>query len=98
MRFALCVVVFLGCGTASDDADEPASSTCERVLAHIVDLRVASATGTPTQLTDLRTSLQRAMGAEFVESCEKSLTAEQQQCSLAAPDITAVAACATTSR
>lgn len=93
------VLVLVSC--SSDDADdvvEPELPPCAQFLEHVVDLRVAAATGTASQLADHRSAMKQALGTDFIESCERNLSPAQQRCSIEAADMDAVMACAENTR
>ena len=97
MRAAWSVLIagLVACGGPSDDNTERVASPCTQLREHLVDLRVSTARGTPTQLADHRAAMERALGDGFVTSCEKNLDATQIDCSLRASDLNAASACAT---
>jgi hypothetical protein len=99
MRTAFLLLALAACGAndVADDVskDERVASPCEQLRDHLVDLRVADATGTPAQLAQHRAAMTRALGDDFVASCEDNLDSQQIACSTAATDLAAVSACAT---
>jgi hypothetical protein len=95
-----CIVflslVLAACG--ADDAsseEERTASPCEQLRDHLVDLRVGTATGTPDELVQHHAAMTRALGDDFVTSCEDDLDAAQIACATSATDLAAVSACAT---
>ena len=95
MRIAFLLLVLAACGAEDASTEERAASPCEQLRDHLVDLRVGNATGTPDQLAQHRAAMTRALGADFIESCEENLDATQIACSTSATDLAAVSACAT---
>lgn len=75
------------------DDEERAATPCEELRDHLVDLRVGSATGTADELAQHRAAMRRALGDDFVQSCEDNLGPTQIACSTAAADLAAVSAC-----
>ena len=86
------VIALAGC-TADDGAAEPAARPCALLRDHVVDLRLANAQGAPNDLALHREAMQRALGDDFVASCEKAMTASQIECGTGARDLAAVSAC-----
>lgn len=95
MRRLLVLVIAVGCG--GDDANdaERVALPCEQLRDHLVDLRLAGAHGAPKDLAMHREAMQRALGDDFIASCEQHMTAPQIRCSTSAGDLAAVSACST---
>jgi hypothetical protein len=83
------------CGTEETSDEERTLSPCEQLREHLVELRVSGATGTPDELAQHRAAMTRALGDDFVASCEDNLDSTQIACSTAATDLAALSACAT---
>lgn len=89
-RIAFVVVALAACGRDTDD-NAVSEQRCERLRDHVVDVRLASATGVERE--PHRRAMRQALGKDFVSSCVGSLTDAQVQCALKAPDSAAIAAC-----
>ncbi len=90
-RIAFVVVALAACGHDIDDDEAVSEQACERLRDHVVDVRLANATGVERE--PHRRALRQALGKGFVSSCVGSLSDAQLQCALKAPDSAAIAAC-----
>jgi hypothetical protein len=80
-----------GCGGSEPrEGDEP-SRRCERMRDHLVDLRLADATGIDREGS--RALMRSALGDDFIDSCARTLTTEQIECALRAASAELAAAC-----
>ncbi len=95
-RLLVLVIAVAGCNADDVGAAEPAARPCAQLRDHVVDLRLVSAHGAPKDLATHREAMQRALGDDFVSSCEKSMSASQIECGTAAGDLAAVSACSAT--
>jgi hypothetical protein len=89
------LVTLAACSADETSEEERTASPCEQLRDHLVELRLEGATGTPDELAQHRAAMTRALGDDFVVSCEDSLDATQIACSTSATDLAAVSACAT---
>ncbi len=94
-RYALLLFTLAACSADDASEEERVGSPCEQLRDHLVDLRVRDATGTPDELAQHRAAMMRALGDDFVVSCEDNLGPTQIACATAATDLAAVTACAT---
>jgi hypothetical protein len=89
----LCAVV--GCGSAEPEEDRP--RRCERLRDHLVDLRLATASGlTRAEIEQHRVTMQTSLDARFIASCAERMTDEQLACALRADNAQAASACTST--
>src|SRR4051812_9401958 len=93
MRMLLLALTLVAC--AADDSTEidRAAVPCAQLRDHLVNLRLATAAGTPDELAQHRAAMEHALGDGFVASCERNLNASQIACSLQAPDLISASAC-----
>lgn len=92
---ALVTSVSVGCAGITDEDGVAARARCEKLRDHVVDLRLADATGVDTNAH--RVAMLHALGDDFVASCSK-LARRQVDCALDARDSAAAAACSSSSR
>lgn len=88
-----CVVAACGGETEEDDIVER-QTPCMQLRDHTVELRMRTASGTPREMDDLRAGFRRALGQDFLQSCEQNLSRQQIECSLQAADLNGMSACA----
>jgi hypothetical protein len=91
---ALVLCVLIGCGNGDDGGLESADESptaCERMRDHVIDLRLAGATGVDRAAH--REALRSALGADFLDRCEQSMTSRQIDCVVFALDEETAAAC-----
>jgi len=91
---ALAFLVVLGCSGGEDDGLESVDESvtaCERMRDHLVDLRLVGASGVDRAAH--REAMRSALGAEFVERCQHSMTPRQIDCVVFALDNEAATAC-----
>lgn len=94
-RIAFLIFALAACGTDDTSEEERVGTPCEQLRGHLVDLRLRDATGTPDELAQHRAAMTRALGDDFVVSCEDNLDPAQIACATAATDLAAVSTCAT---
>lgn len=82
------VVMLVSCAGGEEAGD---AKRCERVRDRIVDLRLDNATNVHRDAH--RIAMRDALGASFVETCERTMTAAQQRCVLESRDLAAVSSC-----
>lgn len=80
-------LLFSACST--DEAPSRARQ-CAKLRDHLIDLRLANATGVDHAAH--RKTMQRALGDDFVASCER-LAERQLECALGAKELAAATAC-----
>ena len=85
---ALALTLTLACGGSDDERAEV--TPCERMRDHLVELRLTSVTD---DRDEHREVLRRALGAEFIESCERSMSDDQVSCIVNADEAAEAAAC-----
>lgn len=90
-RLALVVLLVSACSDSDEDSN---AKRCERVRDRIVDLRLENATNVDRDAH--RIAMRDALGADFVEGCQRTMTAAHQRCVLDAKDLTAASACNST--
>jgi hypothetical protein len=88
----LAVTLLTACGSSSDVVD---AARCGRLRDHVVDLRLNGLTD--VDVAAHRAVLQRALGDDFVASCQRTLTAAELTCMLEAPTSAQIEACRRTS-
>ena len=95
MRRLLVLVLVIVAGCSGDDGSEieRTARPCAQLRDHLVDLRLAGVRGAPADLGVHREAMQRALGVDFITSCEKTMTAPQIDCATTAGDLAAVSAC-----
>lgn len=93
MRCWLVVVMVAGC--SADDADDVdrAKQSCEELRDHLIDLRLRTAHGDPKVVETHRAAMKKALGDDFVGSCQQRMTPSQIQCATSAGDFAAASAC-----
>ena len=94
MRFAFLLVALVACSFDDTSEVERPIPPCAELKAHLIDLRLEMATGTPDQLIQHRQAMERALGDDFVASCEKNMNPAQITCALFAAGLQAAMACA----
>jgi hypothetical protein len=87
-RTALLLTLAVGCGGGDDGGAH--ATPCERMRDHLVDLRLASVDEDREAHRDV---MRRALGAEFIDSCQRSMSDVQVTCILDADDSAEAAAC-----
>ena len=93
MRTLLVMVMVAGCNGDDGGESERTARPCEQLRDHLVELRLAGARGTPTELAAHREAMQRALGDDFTATCEKTMTTPQIACAASAGDLAAVSEC-----
>lgn len=88
MRIILLLVCLASCG--NEDADESRVGRCERLRDHLVDVRLADATGVDKEAH--RAAMKQALGDRFIARCA-DLDDAHLDCAFAASDNAALAAC-----
>jgi hypothetical protein len=86
------VVVFGACASRDEDG-RASTSRCEKLRDHLVDLRLADASGVDREAH--RKVMQRALGDDFVTSCTSSLSGAQIKCALDAKTLSDATSCNT---
>ena len=89
-RCVLLVMLICAACAKSDDVDR---SMCERYRDHLIDLRFLASDGSAADLAPHRAAMKHAMGDSFLETCEKTLKANQLDCALAATEPGTATAC-----
>ena len=93
----LVIAISVGCGGSRDDEDDtarPSLRACEQLRDHLIDVRLSGASGLDaTAMAGQRAALQTGLGAEFIASCQQTMTRPAVQCALAASDGAALATC-----
>ena len=85
-------VVFVGCASHGDEQSR--DKDCARVRDRMIELRLASVDGASgVDVAAHRRALENAVGRDLMSSCEKSMSAAQVKCVLAAKDAAAANAC-----
>jgi hypothetical protein len=90
MRWAVVLLVLYGCTSTEDSS--PTRAQCQKLRAHVVELRVAGLAATDADRH--REALTASLGDEFVDRCQQ-LSAAEVKCAFAAKDSTSVTACST---
>lgn len=86
-----CLAV-IGC--SSSDDFEVDRARCTQLRDHMVDLRLADASGiVSSELTQHRTAMNSALGDRFVGECQASLSKTELRCSLAAKTLSSASDC-----
>lgn len=84
-------------GTACSES--PSEETCEELLAHVVEIEVASAAGEPTgdtavdELEQKQTDVEMYLGDDFVQTCVDTYSRERVTCALGAESYEALVEC-----
>lgn len=95
MQFLQIAVVTLllevGCSAQLHDSDTADLVLCTTLRDHLVELRLAQATG--IDLAAHREALIHALGTGFLDSCTATLTAQQARCASSAASLAAAEAC-----
>jgi hypothetical protein len=86
-------IVDLGC-TSDEDQETTLTRQCSALRAHVVDLRLETATGVNVERH--RQAMLDALGERFIENC-RDLPREEIQCALAAPDSRSILECSSPS-
>ncbi len=98
IQLAMVVCLLAACGGGEEDEGKARADQCERMRAHLVDLRLASAQHLDkSELVQHRAAMTQAMGPAFLDSCTRDMTAAQVACALAARDSQAAVECSTVS-
>ena len=87
----LLIELLAACHSGPADTDPPDREQCEQLRSHVVDIRLADATG--IDIRPHREALQQALGESFLADCMSSMTNAQVTCALASTEIDASAAC-----
>jgi uncharacterized metal-binding protein YceD (DUF177 family) len=67
---------------------------CEQLRDHLIDVRLAGASGLDaTAMAAQRSALHASMGAEFTAACQRTMVRTTVQCALAASDGLGLAEC-----
>src|SRR4051812_15487143 len=94
MRTAgLLVAIFqllAACHSGPADTDPADREQCEQLRSHVVDIRLADATG--IDVRPHRETLQQALGEPFIADC-MAMTYAQVKCALASTNLDASSAC-----
>lgn len=85
------LVLWILQGCSGTDSDEAPEAQCARVRDHLIDLRLADATG--IEPAAHREALRAALGEDFVARCTSSMTDQQVSCALNAVDTFTLNAC-----
>jgi len=98
MRRALVLVIaMLGIGCASND-DEVDREKCTKLRDRMIALRLAGLETSPdVNVAAHRDALAQSMGDEFIASCQRSLTASQIRCAMAADNLASAQECSRSS-
>ena len=67
---------------------------CETLRDHLIDVRVSSDGEAAGDATQHREAMKAALGAAFIDNCERTMSAEQLNCSLQAHDLSETRDCA----
>jgi hypothetical protein len=86
LRFAMVLVA-----VACSDGNDSKGAYCERVLDHMIDLRLADATGVDRGAH--HEALKRGLGERFVSSCVRSMSSSQALCALEATSLAELNGC-----
>ncbi len=87
----VCVAWIGASCSADDDGESSTERRCTALRDHLVELRLADATGVDHDAH--REAMKHALGDSFVESCKGSMTASEVSCALRASDADSAAAC-----
>ena len=101
LLMVMASVGLMNCGGGPSDegeSDESGGLTkqCERVRDHLVDLRLADATGVDRAAH--KEAMQRALGAAFIDHCSNAMTTAQIDCVLDGADSSTAAACGSSTK
>jgi len=93
----LLVIAVLGVGCSSND-DEVDRERCTKLRDQMITLRLKGLEATPgMNVSAHREALKQAMGDDFIAACQRTLTAQQIKCALAADDLATAEACSSAS-
>lgn len=67
--------------------------SCEKLRDHLIDVRVKSDGAAGADAAQHRDAMKAALGDDFVDSCERSMSAEQLHCAMNARDLGATRDC-----
>jgi hypothetical protein len=84
------LVALLACSSGSE-SDAVSRQDCERLRAHLVELRMQSVTADHDQH---RIAIRSSLDDSFISSCVENNAASALQCAMAAKDSDALLACA----
>jgi hypothetical protein len=98
MRSAVVVMIaLLGVGCSSND-DEVDREKCTRLRDQMVALRLRGLEATPgMDVAAHRAALEQSMGDDFITSCQRTLTASQLRCAMAADNLANAQECSRSS-
>jgi hypothetical protein len=93
MRWAVVVIVMVSVGCTSTD-DVVDRERCTKLRDRMITLRLKGLDATPgVNVSAHRAALGQAMGDDFINACQRTVTARQIECALAADDLTTAEAC-----
>jgi hypothetical protein len=87
LAIGMCGTAAAGC-THDETVDR---QSCEKLRDHLIDVRVA---GTDPDAAQHRAAMKTALGDDFVENCERTMSVDQLHCAMRATDLGATADCA----
>lgn len=90
LTFALAVLFALPAAACSK---APEDGQCDKLMDHLVELKLVEAKVSADKAPESRKSLHEAMDAKFKKRCETELRASQVQCALKAKDRAGLDAC-----
>lgn len=74
--------------------DEPVDRrSCEKLRDHLIDVRVTSDGAAGADAAQHRDAMKAALGDDFVDTCERSMSVEQLRCAMNARDLGATRDC-----
>jgi len=96
-RVVIVVIAMFGIGCSSND-DEVDREKCTKLRDRMIALRLAGLEASPgVNAAAHRAALEQSMGDEFIASCQRSLTASQIRCAIAADNLANAQECSRSS-
>lgn len=98
-KWILVAAIVAACGGGDDEPDTAGrTDDCRRARDHLVDLRLAGSEALgKIEIEKHREILTQALGAQFIETCSKTLSDQQVACLLGAGDSDDINGCNTAS-
>lgn len=90
----LVLVVMCAAGCAHDETVDRRS--CEKLRDHLIDVRVSTDGKADADAPQHREAMKAALGDDFVDNCERTMSVDQLHCAMRATDLGATADCART--
>jgi hypothetical protein len=91
------VCIAVACTVAACTHDETVDRrSCEKLRDHLIEVRVSSDGNAGADTAQHRDAMKTALGDDFLDNCERTMSVEQLHCAMNARDLGATSDCSRT--